>query len=249
MNNFTQSFRKSGLPLEWVIRASVTVKYFIGAQFYSFKPNNLLFFNTEILFCGLLFVIVLLFLINKKLLIYENKNKLLLFGIISISFFLLSTKLYGYLYNIPTFKLFKEPFKNYIFFIFSYLLTLGFICDFIVKLSNNIKKYIVIFLLILFTFSNIFILYNARNTGGNTLIISNINSEYKNIFTTNIKGRIVSCYTEGLDPSIRYKYLSFNFATFFNINHFAGFEVFAPKMNIRYSQGIFFYKLTGNRIE
>lgn len=212
------------------IYGHITPGLFVQAQKFVFLPRTMHSANSHLIYTGP-FVLAFLCLalierFRKKL----GAGNATCYFFVAGTFLLLTSDLYGLLYSVPFFNLFRWPLKYYPVFLFFTVISLAQILQVLTSNHRPSGRAAIHALLILSVFLNIQVSRHATSEVFGPWSINQppfidhltqINKDLGRVFTYQVND--ITKY--------HYPYLGFNYSTLFNQYHFGGYDVFVSKLN------------------
>lgn len=230
-------YRSSKLPFHDFINHSLDIIDFIKSQFFIFRENVIFGSDSEIFFVGLPVLLTLGFIFFKK----ARTNKLpVIFLILALTAFIMSTDSYSYFYYLPILNKFRWPFKYYFLFLFFATLTIAMLINSVESINKSIIKMFIYFLIIINIIMNVYVLFSNSSPSDvfNRSTITKFDNKLSindNITTT---GRIFTLWLKNPNPNDIYKFYTYNYATLLNLYHFGGYDVLRSKQIAQLTLGL-----------
>lgn len=239
---------------EIIIANCMDLKIFLNSQIFNFKKCIFIKAGSEIYYVGIFLLFIPLFIIKNKYVDFNSFKNICIFGFLTIIFLILCTKYYSILYNIYSFNMFRWNIRLFIYFLFFLIIFIAFCSDFIMKNNNKFMKNLILSILLFSIVSNMSIAFAFNNSTLGQYKIKDLHQDYLKTFKSPSIGRILTCYLVDIPDDEKYKYLCLNYATFYNLNNFAGYEVLISKLQLYYGYGllcesIFYNKLDNENIK
>lgn len=239
---FLSDKRSQGLGYENVVRYSLELPAFLKAQFFEFVSwGGAEGFGNQaimmIFYIGVPLLSVLFFGIpeERRKALREKGGPVFLFA--AAASLAYSTKMYGLLYWIPIFRMFRWPFKSFLFFAFFLILCCGLVYTSWPKGHKYRKILSGLFLISLLV--NVGIFFHSDATL-RTYFTPGELPELCREAADDSRYRCASAWVEGVSQTEAQRYLTFNNATREGLYHFAGYDPILSAKNAQYSLDINF---------
>ena len=204
------------------------LKTFTDAQLFKYHPQTLWKANSSIYYVGIFNLALLLLLFVRKIRHRTKAHRTPLYGTIALIAYLLSTSLYGYLYELPIISHFARAHKTVPFFIFFLTLAIIGIASAVAETSKALGKKAIYSIVFLSLAINILVVWNNKDTAWSIKELSSpLTIVQKDIRPE--RGRTFS-FVDKLDYE-DYSFTTYNFASLYGLNDFAGYDTLIAKIN------------------
>ncbi len=224
-----------GAPLTFntITEYSMACEWFFNSQIFDFSywifPTS-----SPIFFVGIPLLLIPLMVINKSIKDSSYAKHIYIFlsgGAVSL---ILSTKFYGYLSFIPTFSMFRWPFKYYLFFVFFLVIAVILIWNSVTEIQTVSGKLLMPVLITISLVSNVSLMFYSGNIPGYQMKLQPPIPFYSGL-SGKETGRFFTGWVKNSVRTDAPKLMVGFMPNIFDLYHFAGYDPLVAKVNLKNS--------------